>query len=201
MKCSINRNLEIESRRKELLMKLARPEEILEKLGFKETDPDKITWEETDTVIRDFFSKRLPTDWMGSRNMTSLSWAGIEKAEYDRLVRSKVFAWVKYQDSPKLGIVIWMGQGQELDWYIPWRGNPINPQTGRPIGWDAGYMFDQSLWAQTYPEDFEHVCRELYGGKVLEDGEETIYDIVHCGILEPDWTALESEFNAYSIYI
>ena len=35
MKCSINRNLEIASRRKELLMKLARPEEILEKLQFE----------------------------------------------------------------------------------------------------------------------------------------------------------------------
>ena len=201
MKCSVNRNLEIDSRKKELLMDLARPEDILEKIGLV-GDPDNILWEVANTKIKEFFTDKLPKEWRDSKRFQQLSWAGLEKTKYDRLSRSWVSVWVKYHDSPKLAIFLWLGEGEELRYYIPWRGNPINPKTGRPIGWDTGYIMDQSLWAQTYKDDYEFVCKELYGKVIdMEEGSDIIYDIVHSGILEPDWLACESEFQAYTSFL
>lgn len=122
-----------------------------------------------------------------------ITYAGIQEYHYDRALDfSYIVSWVTYNNSPKMCVILYLDENNDLKTFIPRRGNTVIGEDKIPLGWDVGYDFDISLWCQDYPEQVDLIKTELG----LED-EEEIYEIVHNGILEPDYTLCKAEFEAY----
>lgn len=218
MGCYINTNLELE-KDKELLLGTCSEDELWSRLvnEIKDVEPlplatkikdlddlkEKLSKGQFDAerylllhLIPKFTNVLEKYPGTGKKGI-GLNMAGVHKVVHDRLCHTYLIAWCTFSSSPKLAIIFYTDEEDRVQAFIPMWGNTINPNTGKAIGWDVGYDFDQSLWAQSYREDFEYVCKELYG-EVDDEYEDLIYDIVHSGILEPNFSAGDAEFGAYT---
>lgn len=141
------------------------------------------------TLLTDYADSKSNQIWM----------AGVEKVVEDSWGFCFMEAWCVYNNSPRLVIYFYITPEKKLGWFVPKRGNTINPKTGKAIGWDTGYDFTPTAWMNDFPADFEFVCKEFYG-EVDYGMHNIIYEVVHSGILRPDFHAARSEFEAYLVW-
>lgn len=175
MKCSINRNTDLEKYRVDLKMELATPDEILGKMGLSE----KSTWFETSSAI----VKTLGGLITVGEYTYSIAFGGFWVMRDTYLI-----GWISQGYSPKLGVVFYLNESGNLAWHIPMRGNLINLEKEYLIGWDA-------VVGKINPPTNLNYIREELG---MDESKSLI--VVLSNLLEPNLEAMESEFLAYADY-
>ena len=123
-----------------------------------------------------------------------ITFAGIQGYCYTRgLCIGYIVSWVIFNDSPKMCVILYLDENYKPRFFIPRWGNTVIGQDKTPLGWDVGYDFDKKLWCQDFPEQANLIKNELG----ITD-EEDIYNIIHSGILEPNYERCKTEFHAYA---
>lgn len=176
MKCSINRNTDLEKYRVDLKMELATPAEILGMMGLTEGS----TWHETSLAIVEALGGTVTI----GEYTYPVSFGGFWVTRDTYLI-----GWISQGYSPKLGIMFYLNETGNLAWYIPKRGNLINLESEYSIGWDAVVGGKSNP-----PTNLNYIRGELG----LSNNNSII--VILNNILEPDIEAMESEFLAYADY-
>lgn len=163
----------------------------------------KITYYEGAKLCNKIFKKREPENYSEEAIKLKLiltdllqhriTYAGVQEYHYDRALDFfYIVSWVTFNNSPKMCVILYLDENDKVSTFTPRRGNTVIGDDKTPLGWDTGYDFDISLWNQDYPEQANLIKTEL---GVM--GEVEAYEIIHNGILEPDYDLCKAEFEAY----
>ena len=172
IKCSINSNIKLEENPEEILVGHYSPIEILEKIGLTENS----TWSETQEALHKVFEEEL--NELDPDRESQVYFGIMELCGASGLGFGYLKCWIKVGIGPKVCFFLYINSDEEVDAYIPVRGNPFGDEDFNP------------------PD--EETLVEQLGPLPGEMGIDKFFEL---GLLEPDWEAAETEFIAYQRYV